>query len=356
MHRLDRVRERLRESEADAALLTFLPDVRWACGFSGTNGTLLVRPDAAHFLTDGRYDEQARQEVDGAEVHVYRGTRRAYLKENDLLGDPESVLVQSDHLTVSELESLRTHFEDVSWTPVSQFVTRAVASKDEREVAAIRAAQEITESVFRHVVDDVLRPGLSEREVAAEIVYQHLRRGAEKMSFDPIVASGPNGARPHARPTDRVLQRGDLVVIDMGCFRDGYASDMTRTVALGEPGEAARTGYALVLEAQKAALDAARSGIEGKALDAVARDVIKEGGREDAFAHGLGHGLGLQIHEWPRVSYTVEYDLPKGACVTIEPGIYVPEEGFGVRIEDVVQLHPEGCTNLTSAEKDLIVL
>lgn len=356
MDRIAHVRSRLAESDADAVLLTFLPDVRWACGFTGSNGWLIVRPDAAHFVTDGRYDAQAADEVDGATVHVYRGTRSEFLREQALLGGDERLLVQSDHLTVASLERLQSTFSETVFVPESQLLTEAVAAKDDREVAAIRSALEITEAVFQHLLDDVLRPGVTEREVAAEIVYQHLRRGAEKMAFDPIVASGPNGALPHARPTDRTLQAGDLVVIDMGGFRAGYASDMTRTVALGDPGETARAGYALVLEAQTRALDAARAGLTGKALDAVARDVIAAGGRKDAFAHGLGHGLGLQIHEWPRVSHTVEYELPERACVTIEPGVYVPEEGFGVRIEDVIQLHADGCTNLTRADTSLIEL
>ena len=176
------------------------------------------------------------------------------------------------------------------------------------------------------------------------------------MSFDPIVASGPNAAKPHARPTDRTLEAGDLVVIDMGCFVDGYASDMTRTIAMGEPSASARRGYEIVHKAQTAALSAARSGICAKDLDAAARDVIDEAGLGEYFTHSLGHGVGLQIHEWPRVSRTSEDELPSGACVTIEPGVYVPNEGYGVRIEDLVVLREDGAENLTHATKDLLVV
>jgi Xaa-Pro aminopeptidase len=230
-----------------------------------------------------------------------------------------------------------------------------VAEKEDEEVERIRRAQQVTESVFEHVLT-FLEPGLLEREVAAEITYEHLRRGAETMAFDPIVASGPNGALPHARPTDRTLQRGDLVVLDMGCIRDGYASDMTRTVALGAPSQAAQTGYEVVREAQNQALDAARSGLTGKELDGVARDVIEKAGLGQYFSHGLGHGIGLQVHEWPRISRTVDHELPVGACVTIEPGVYVPDKGYGVRIEDIVALQENGSENLTSTPKELIVI
>jgi Xaa-Pro aminopeptidase len=191
--------------------------------------------------------------------------------------------------------------------------------------------------------------------VAAEIVYQHLQRGAARMSFDPIVAGGEHGAIPHNRPTGRVLKQGDMVVLDFGCVIDGYASDMTRTVALGEPGASARAVYDVVLDAQERAIDAVHAGMSTKALDRVARDTITEAGYGEYFGHGLGHGIGLQTHEWPRLSYHVDDELPEGATVTIEPGIYLPGQ-FGVRIEDIVVVRDGGCQNLTSSPKSLIVL
>jgi len=288
-------------------------------------------------------------------VHVGRGRLWEFIEEEELMDGLTDVVFESDTLTVQQLDALQSQFEDVNWVGVAGLLSRDVGTKDAVEVERIRAAQRVTESVFDHVLRSI-EPGMTEQDVAADIVYQHLMLGAEKMSFDPIVASGPNGALPHARPTDRTLQEGELIVIDMGCFLNGYASDMTRTVALGEPGEAARLGYDVVKRAQEAALQAARAGMPGKELDAVARDVIDEAGLGDYFSHGLGHGVGLQIHEWPRVSYTVEEELPAGACVTIEPGVYVSEDGYGVRIEDIIVLREEGCENLTSAEKDLIVL
>ena len=351
---VDRIRRHLDEHEADAILLTFLPDVRWACGFTGSNGILLIRSDDAVFITDGRYEAQAAQEVDGARVMMGGYDLLAYAAEQDLLEGCDAVVYQADHLPVVALEKLRELFGERTWIGSSDLLVRDVASKRDDEVDRIREAQRLTEAVFDEVIG-VIREGVTEKEVAAEIVYRHLRKGAERMSFDPIVASGPNSALPHGRPTDRRFRRGDVVLLDFGCFLDGYASDMTRTVALGEPEAEARSVYDLVLSAQKQAIGCARSEMPSKDLDAVARGIIKEGGYGERFSHGLGHGIGLQIHEWPRVSYTVDYALPENCAVTIEPGVYLPGR-FGVRIEDIVVLRAGGCENLTRAPKELIVL
>jgi len=357
--RLNCVRSQLAEKGEDGLLLTHLPDVRWACGFTGTNGFLIVRsPEKggeAHFFTDGRYDEQAKEEVGDASVHVYHGNRWDAMTQKGILDGLQTVSFQSDHLTVHTLSVLEKRFPGIDWCPQDHVVTRHVAQKESGEIERITKAQRVTESVFDAVLDQI-EAGRTEKEVAAEIVYEHLRRGAEKMSFDPIVAAGPNAAKPHARPTDRSIREGELVVIDMGCFVEGYASDMTRTVSVGEPSAAALRGYEAVLAAQRAALEAARAGITGQELDAAARSVLEEAGLGDFFSHSLGHGVGLQIHEWPRVSKTAEEKLPANACITIEPGVYVPEEQYGVRIEDLVVLREEGCENLTQVPKDLLIL
>jgi len=353
--RLPQVRRRLTNLDADALLLTALPNIRWACGFTGSNGLLIVGPNDAHFVTDGRYTDQAQAEVEGATVHVVENGIYKGLSESELLSDFTSVAFQADSMTVARRDALVEQHESVEWIPETNLLSEPVASKDAAEIEYIRAAQSITEAVFDEIVD-LIAPGMTEREVAAEIVYRHLKHGAEAMSFDPIVASGPNAARPHARPTDRSLRDGELVVLDMGCISDGYASDMTRTVALGTPGAEARDGYTAVLQAQTAALNAAHAGMTGKELDAVARSVLEDAGLEEFFTHGLGHGIGLQVHEWPRVSHSSDADLPEGACVTIEPGVYVPERNYGVRIEDIVVLRPDGCENLTRTQKELLVL
>ncbi len=352
--RIDRARKRLSELEADALFLTFLPDIRWVCGFTGSNGVLLIRSDDAVFLTDGRYRTQSAREVSGARVVIGGYDLPGYAAENELLAGCTSAVYQSDHLAVAALEKLRELFAGVNWKGAEGVFVKEVASKEDAEIDRIAAAQRLTAHVFDEMLDWV-EEGMTERQVAAEIVYRHLRSGAERMSFDPIVASGPNSALPHALPTNRRLRTGEVVLLDFGCFLNGYASDMTRTIAIGEPGAEIRSLYDLVRMAQEQAIVAARSGIKSVDLDGVARGIIKEAGYGEFFSHSLGHGVGLQIHEWPRVSYAVDYALPSNCAVTIEPGIYLPDR-FGIRIEDVVVLREGRCENLTRARKDLIVL
>jgi Xaa-Pro aminopeptidase len=352
MKSLRQVKKTLTDQNADALLISFQPHIRWGTGFSGSNGLLLVSGEACHLVTDGRYRDQARAETPSeVTVHIASNGLSAYMAEEGLLDAYDAVAFQSEHVTVEQLDAWRDRFDHVEWVAAPGVLTERAGVKSEAEVDAIAAAQAITDAVFEELVD-FIAPGQTEQEVAAELVYRHLKRGAEKMSFDPIVASGPNGALPHARPTDRRLRRGDLVVIDMGCFLEGYASDMTRTVAIGEPGEEMVQAYDAVLDAQEAAIAAAQAGMTAKELDGVARDVLVSHDLGDAFSHGLGHGVGLQIHEWPRVSRTSDDTLPAGAVVTIEPGVYLSDR-FGIRIEDIIVLEEGGCRNLTSSPKAL---
>lgn len=344
----------LKDHKVDAALISCLPDIRWASGFTGSNGLLVVTSEAVHFLSDGRYQEQARQEVKGAVIHIPGYDLRKGVLEKDLLGTATRVLYQADHLTVSQFEKWRGMLPSIDWVAGENLLDRAVAIKTDEEITRIRRAQDVTDRVFEHILG-VIKPGLQEMDVAAEIVYQHLRYGASRMSFDPIVASGPRGALPHARPTRKRIQQGELVVLDFGCVVDGYASDMTRTIAVGEPGAKARTVYQVVLDAQRAAIDQAIAGVTTGALDRKARKVIEEAGYGPYFTHSLGHGIGLQTHEWPRVSYQTNDCLEDRMIITIEPGIYLPNV-FGIRIEDLVVIGEEHCENLTASEKQLIVL
>ena len=352
--RLDTIRQLAAEHGADAALVAHPADLRWAVGFTGSNGLLVVTPSAAHFVTDGRYTTQAADEVTGAEVHVAPGAGAAFVGERALLGSARRAVVQSDRLTMADGDRLREALPGVTLVPVRDLLAEAVARKTPAEVEAVGRAQALTCSVFEAVVP-MIRPGLSERDLAAEIVHQHLRRGASAMSFEPIVAAGARGALPHARPSAATLEAGDLVVIDMGGVLDGWCSDLTRTVAVGEPSDEQRRAYDAVRGAQRAAISAARAGMTGKELDAVARTALANQGLGDAFSHSLGHGVGLDVHEWPRVSSQVEHTLPAGATITIEPGVYL-EGRFGIRIEDVIALRENGADNLTPLATDLVVV
>lgn len=352
--RLDTIRSLVQEAGADAALIGHPHDVRWAVGFTGSNALLAVTEAGAHLVTDGRYAEQAAAEVQTATVHVTGDALVEAVREEGFLVGAARTVVQSDRLTLADYERMREVLAGVDLVPLPEFLAASVAAKDDAEVEAVRRAQALTCEVFDAVLPYV-QPGMSEQDLAAEIVYQHLKRGASGMSFDPIVASGPRGALPHARPTSKTLRAGEMVVIDMGGVFDGYCADLTRTVAVGEPGDEARAAYDVVRRAQHAAIEAAEAGRLGGDLDRAARDVIEAAGLGDAFTHSLGHGVGLDIHEWPRVSGRVEHRLPAGATITIEPGVYLPGR-FGIRIEDVIVLREGRAENLTPLPTDLLVL
>ncbi len=340
--------------DVNGLLIAHPPALRWSVGFSGSNGLLLVTETTAHFVTDGRYTTQAAAEVAGAEVHVADGPLAAWAAERGLIGNAGRMGLQAEHVTLADHTSFREAFSELDFCPVRDLLSEAVAAKTEVEIEAVRQAQALTCEVFAAIVP-LLAPGISEQEIAAEIVYQHLKRGASAMAFEPIVAAGPRGALPHARPSSRTLAPGDLVVIDMGGVLDGYCSDLTRTVAIGDPDEVAVAAYETVRRAQESAIEAARAGMTGRALDAVARGVIEADGLGEYFSHSLGHGVGIEVHEWPRLSQQVAHSLPAGATVTVEPGVYLPER-FGIRIEDVIVLREGGRENLTPLPTDLLTL
>lgn len=355
MNNIHKIQAVIREEKAAGALISTLPGIRWACGFSGSNALLLVTRDGgAHLFTDGRYATQSEMEVQHATVHIASGPLAVCLHETGHMPTEGPIIVESDHLTLARHAEFTGLFPACEWLPRKQLLARTMAVKSAAEIDNIRNAQAITDDVFEGLLASI-KPGITESEIAAEITYQHLVRGASKMSFDPIVASGPNGALPHARPSDRKLQHGDLVVLDFGCFYNGYASDMTRTLAIGEPPASSRKVYEVVRAAQQKALDAASSNMTTKNLDAVARDVIEQAGYGQYFTHSLGHGVGLDIHEWPRVSWQVEDMLAENMVITIEPGIYIPDD-VGVRIEDMVVLRSSGCEVLGRTTKELVVL
>ena len=351
---LDVIRRLLAQQRADAASVTHGPDVAWAVGFTGSNSVLVVTETAAHLVTDGRYRTQADEEVRGALVHVTQDALPAFVGANGLLGAARRVVVQGDHLTVSALARVEAACPDAAFVAVEAWLAPTRAAKSEAEIAAVGRAQALTCQILESVYP-LVRAGTTEHEIAAELVVRHLRAGCSAMSFEPIVASGARGARPHARPSDKRIEPGDLVVIDVGGILGGVCSDLTRTVAVGEPGDRPRRAYAAVRDAQRAAIAEVRAGVSGAHLDAVARDVLDRAGLAEFFSHSLGHGVGSEVHEWPRLSGQVEHILPAGATVTVEPGVYVPGQ-FGIRIEDVVAVREDGAVNLTPLSTGLLVL
>jgi Xaa-Pro aminopeptidase len=343
----ERLAAGLAERELDLMLVTEIVNVGYLTGFGGTNGACVCGPGTRLFLTDFRYTERAEAEVEGWEVATLR---------DDWLGGIAARLsgrvgFEDDHVSVRLLDRLRGKLADgVEMVAAGGAVEELRRVKDAGELEAIAAASALADEVWRWSLERGLA-GRSEREVA-RAAEARIRELGGAPSFPAIVAAGPNGALPHAEPGERQIGRGELVVFDMGAKLDGYCSDGTRTFATGEPGVRGREIYETVLAAQAAALEAVAAGVGGEQLDAVAREAIAAAGYGERFGHGLGHGVGLEVHEAPRLSPRSEDVLDSGEVVTIEPGIYLPGE-LGVRIEDLVVVTDSGCSNLSSLPKEL---
>ena len=351
MSRTDRLVELLAAKELDSLLVTDLLNVRYLTGFTGSNGACVVTPDERLFLTDFRYVEQAR-----AQVPEYERIEAG----RDMLGDLSGRLrgragFDDDDLSVAAHAKLvEKAGPDVELVPAGGLVEQLRAVKDSDEVASMRAAAELSSAAYESLRERGLA-GRTERDVALDLVRFMEDSGAEGPSFAPIVAAADHGARPHAVPRDFEIPRDTLVVIDMGAMVDGYCSDCTRTLATGSPDDAALEIYELVLRAQTEALGATRAGAASRDVDAVAREIIDAAGHEDHFGHGLGHGVGLEVHEAPRLGKTAEGALVAGNAVTVEPGVYLPGE-FGVRIEDLVIVTDGEPDILTGFPKELVTV
>ena len=362
--RAARLEALVREKELDCLLVTELINVRYLCGFTGTNGVCLVGEGLRTFLTDFRYVERARQEVgegwERPEVdrellpHVFEQVLAAPEPAPDAKRRSRRLGYEDAHVTVRQLERLKEKApEGVELVVAGDLVEQLRRVKDEREVELIAAAAELADEVYEWAAGKGLA-GRSERDVARAAEARIRELGAEP-AFPVIVAAGPNGAQPHAEPGEREIGAGELVVFDMGAQLDGYCSDCTRTFASGDPGDGGREIYELVREAQAAALDALRAGTDAKEVDAVARKLIDEAGHGEHFGHGLGHGVGLEVHEGPTLSVRSEDELGPGNVVTVEPGVYLPGE-LGVRIEDLVVVTEDGHRNLSGHTKELEIV
>ena len=338
----------------DACIVTDLSVIRWLTGFSGSSARLVVTREKSWLFTDFRYKEQASREVDVAEVVIAGDGFAAELASGRYpLG--ATVALQSDNITWHEATRLIEHLHGQQRIiPVDTFFDEFRMIKHEIELMKMRRAAEISELVFEKVLP-MISISVMELDIAAEISFQHKKLGAEKDSFDPIVAGGPRSAMPHAKPSNATFKEGEFIVIDMGCVYEGYASDQTRTVALGHVSSEARTIYQIVKEAQAIGIASARCGMTAKQLDEEVRQFINAHGYGEEFGHGLGHGVGFEVHEEPRISPKGEHVLQENMVFTIEPGIYLPGK-FGVRIEDTVVLGQHGATPLQRSSKELIEL
>ena len=353
--RPDRLAGLLPDAGVDVLLVTGSFNVRYLTGYTGSNGIALIGADTRLFVTDFRYVEQASKEVDPS----FERRRSA----QDLLESVGEVLAagelrlgfESAHMSVRAHGRLRERLPDrIELVGVEGLVEGLRAVKEPAEVAAIRAAAALADEAFAELIAGGLT-GHTERELATALEFGMRRRGASGPSFEPIVAGGPQGALPHGRPRDEPVRAGELVVVDWGALLDGYCSDCTRTLATGAIGPEATEVYRLVLDAQLAAVEDVKPGAVGREVDAVARAAITAAGHGEQFGHGLGHGVGLEVHEAPRLAQPSDAVLAPGNVVTVEPGVYIPGR-FGVRIEDLVVVTEAGCDILTSISKALTVV
>lgn len=340
----------------DAALVLSPHNRRYLTGFKSSEGAVLITRGQSYFLTDFRYIEAARRVVTGMECAVYDNLRET-LRELADRHDLRSIAVEGGWVTCSRLDSLKSALGrvELDTKTLDDILIGLRLVKTPEELDKIRAAQALTDYGFEYILPRI-KQGRTEREIALELEFEIRRQGAEAAAFDFIVVSGENSALPHGAPSDRKLSKGDFVTLDFGATVEGWHSDMTRTVAVGCCSSRQREVYEIVLEAQRAALDLIKDGISCREGDAAARDVIAKAGYAGCFGHGTGHGVGVEVHEAPRLSPNAgDEKLRKGSVVTVEPGIYIPGR-FGVRIEDMVVITGEGCENLTKSVKELIIV
>ncbi len=333
----------------DAFLVTEPTNCRYLSNFSGTSAHLLLTPNQTYLYTDGRYALQSTDEVNAAEVTILKGGFAEGI--GDRLADGMRVGFEADRLTVAAAQRLRETHHQVSWRPVESAVEQLRQSKDDSEIADITKAVKIAESALAQAVSEPLA-GMTELELAGSIEECLRRFGSDGIAFEPIVASGIRGALPHARPSPKVIGEGELVTIDIGSVHLGYHADLTRTYAVGDPPTESRNWFATIEAAIDAAMDAMAPGRPCGEIDRAARSVIEEAGYGEYFVHNLGHGLGLEVHEVPRLARSNTDVLEAGMVVTVEPGIYVPGVG-GMRIEEDVVITDKGTQLLSSAPREL---
>jgi Xaa-Pro aminopeptidase len=345
----------------DALLVTHPANLRYLCGFTGSSGALLLTEKKAAFITDGRYIEQARAEVRTAQIVIARqgplAAAASWLSSHQKKGRrvPSKIGIESEHMTVATRSRLaRMLPSGFRLRAAPSLVEQARMVKDEDEIACLRSAVLLGASLFDWALE-VIRSGVREAEVAAEMEYAARQAGAEAMSFETIIASGERSALPHGRASQAAIPGEGFVVCDFGVILSGYCSDMTRTVWMGRPSAEAREVYQAVKQAQQAAVDAVRSGISVGEVDRAGRKSLQKSGLAKYFTHSTGHGVGLEIHEAPRVAAGHTEILTPGMVITVEPGVYVPGK-WGVRIEDMVVVTESGCEVLTPTSKDLVTI
>ncbi|MGA2669443.1 MAG: Xaa-Pro peptidase family protein [Ignavibacteria bacterium] len=353
MDRIEKLTRMLDSQSLDAFYITHLPNIRYLTKFSGSSGLVILTRTNKYFITDFRYKEQSAMEVKGFDIIINYDNKeevKAIFKKDNL----RSVGFEASHLSYSALENNKKNFDGVKFVPLTDEIEKLTVQKTPEEIESVRKAIEITDLAFSKVLE-IIKPGVKELDISAEITYMHKKFGALKDSFEPIIASGWRGALPHGIASDKIIKEGEMVTLDIGCQYNGFSSDMTRTVSVGKPSDEMKKIYDIVFDSQQMGIEKAKAGITSKQLDSVSRNYINSKGYSENFGHGLGHGLGIEVHEMPGLNQRTEVPLLENSIVTIEPGIYIDNIG-GVRIEDDVLLNDKGCEVLNKSPKDLIIL
>lgn len=353
MSRVKAVQAKLKDHGVDALLVTSPYNLRYVSNFTGSTGLSVITQEKAYFVTDFRYTEQAAEQAKGFEI--IKNTGSIY-EEVKAIVNKESIAnlgFEKDFVTFATYDLLKSLLS-ADLKPISGLVESLREVKEEAEIETIKQAIKITEYAFEEILS-FIKPGVSEIEVANRLDFLMREKGATGVSFDTIVASGKRSAMPHGVASEKLIEQGDMITIDFGCYYKGYVSDMTRTFSLGDPGEELKKIHQIVLDANLKVTEQAKAGVTGKELDAVARDYITEQGYGEAFGHSTGHGMGLEVHEGPGIHHRNENKLVEGNVITNEPGIYIPGLG-GVRIEDDLLITKDGNVNLMSVTKERIQL
>lgn len=354
-NRIEKIRDMMEKKDLDGLLVEKSVNRFYLTGFTGTAGRVLFTPENNYFITDFRYTEQANSQTEGYEIKEIN--RKVPEKIADILKEDkvEKLGFEAKEVSYHTYKDYKEKFgENVEMISTKDLVQKIRLVKEESEIEKIKKAIEITDKAFEHILD-YIEVGKTEKEIALELEYFMKKQGGEKNAFDFIVASGKRSSMPHGVASDKKIEYGDFVTMDFGTFYQGYCSDMTRTIVVGEASEKQKDIYNKVLEAHNAVIEQIKPGMTGKEADAIARDIITDAGYEDNFGHGLGHGIGVEVHEGPRASYTSDNEIKPGMLVTDEPGIYIADWG-GVRIEDDLLITEDGCKSLNNSPKELIVL
>lgn len=352
--RVKKVNEELSKRNLEGIYITNLTNVRYLTGFTGSAGSVLILDNINHFFTDGRYIEQSKEQVKNCKIHIVGGNYFKYIADNNLIQERLNIGFESEHVSVSLFKNLCDAINNIQWVQCESIVEKIAAVKDQLEIQSLKTAIEITDEVFTQIIPE-LKIGATEKDISAKISYLFKMNGAEGDSYESIIGSGWLGALPHARPTDKKFESGDFVVMDFGALYNGYHADMTRTVVIGKASDKHKEIYNIVLESQLAGIKKAKAGITGAEVDNACRTVINKAGYGDKFIHSTGHGIGLEVHTYPRVSSINKKALLENYVITIEPGIYL--EGWGgVRIEDDCLINKNNCTPLNKSTKEMLVL